>query len=590
MRWIASIGNKFFRVVPGETLLIICSTLVSQVSLLLAFLLPLKIVILLGSTGMPRYFPDAFSLVDRDFLVVILSFSTVFFYVLYLLSEKLVDIYARRGALALLKRSHKIALFENDEDVASRNYQRYSRSLATIVFISLIVLALSYLYFEISLFLFLYSILAFVLIILLNSHNEKIHNSLAESPGRVIGVFASVGFLLSFFFMVGHFLLGQPPSLLAAIISVILIRQGCSRVASLVNDIKALSAQKYKLNALFFHGHILVKEARKHEVSFWSLLKSPKCESWLREVLQETLSEKIHKLKSSWVQLGGQDIIALHIKSYNVENRKIADHLLKLFNSNKSSLARHEATLLSECSELPSMPLIRVVEVEGFHCHIYHWVPSEKILKEKVKLARLKILSSLILIDPGIALISQYKRSHPVLWHRLDENMMDRICTVAEKGKSEDLEKIKLLSRRRQDVVQRLKKLPLVIINPDQGPDDFLEARGGKVITINWSRWSLEPVGAGWSTQPSQAKRLRVSFTKAKSERRGLEKVRFEDVYLAALVYSFEKSYVRHDFLSAIKLVPRILKYLEGESDVSEASSRECEEGKNENYIHGGME
>lgn len=67
LRWSLSIGSKFFNVVPKATLSVIFFSLVSQVTILLAFLLPLKILMLLGSAGIPHYFPDVFE--DLEWII-----------------------------------------------------------------------------------------------------------------------------------------------------------------------------------------------------------------------------------------------------------------------------------------------------------------------------------------------------------------------------------------------------------------------------------------------------------------------------------------------------------------------------------------
>ena len=55
--WCISLGVKFVKVVPIITGLVQISTLASQIFLLLAFFLPLKVIILLGSDKTPAYFP-----------------------------------------------------------------------------------------------------------------------------------------------------------------------------------------------------------------------------------------------------------------------------------------------------------------------------------------------------------------------------------------------------------------------------------------------------------------------------------------------------------------------------------------------------
>ena len=60
VRWSVSLGNKFLRVVPVLTILAVICSVFSQFFLLIGFLLPLKVVLLLGSENVPVYFPAIF--------------------------------------------------------------------------------------------------------------------------------------------------------------------------------------------------------------------------------------------------------------------------------------------------------------------------------------------------------------------------------------------------------------------------------------------------------------------------------------------------------------------------------------------------
>lgn len=562
LRWSFSIGNKFFRVIPGVTLSIIATTLVSQLSILLAFLLPLKILMLLGSTGIPRYFPASFANVDRDLLVMGLSLSAVGFYLLYFLAEKIISSSSNRGAALLLERSQKIALFENQEDVATRGYQRYSRSLAGSVFLFLVTMAMAWLYPELLIVLVGYIIAAFACLAILYGKGGKLKESLDEAPGRIITTATSIGFLLSFGFMVGQFLLGNPPGLLVAIISLILMRQGFSRITGLVNDLKGLYAQRFKLNALFFHGHVLVNEAKKHETNFWSLLQSPQREQWICDVLEDVVSQPVEKVKVHWWQLGGQDVAAFRVKSFDHEGTQVAEHLVKLFNTNRSSLAKHEATLLSGNTSLPTLPLLSVDEIEGLHCHVFEWVPAKKVPQKQVKAARQKMIEMLLSIEPDKNLVSQFKRSRPPLWQRVDDRMLERLRTVAEMLGGEHTSQVQLFGEQQNAIMSRLRELPLTLVNPDLRPNAFLKAENGELLMTHWGRWSLEPVGANWPVQPRQLEQLACALKEAKASRRALRNVRSEDAYLAALMFMLEKLYARQDFVEALKLIPRILTYL----------------------------
>ena len=268
LRWSVSIGNKIFHVVPGATFFVVIATLISQSAIVLASLLPLKVIMLLGSTRIPGYFPSFFADIDRDSLIISLALLAVVFFLVHTVSEKLVIRGAEVGAERLLVKSQKMALFENQEEIAIQGFQRYSRILASSILVVMVMVALFWLYFDLFMVLSGYIFVSFFATIILFSTSRNIRSGLEESPGKFVGVVTNIGFLLAFGYMVVDFLWMSPPGLLVAVVSLILMRQGFVHISKVVNDLKGLRDQRLKLNALFFHGHVLVDEIRKHEVNY----------------------------------------------------------------------------------------------------------------------------------------------------------------------------------------------------------------------------------------------------------------------------------------------------------------------------------
>lgn len=561
LKWAFSVGHKFFRVAPGVTLTVVTSTLVSQFSILLAFLLPLKILMLLGANGIPRYFPSFFSGVDREFLVVLLSFLAVVFYLVHIAAERVIYRCSAHGSNLLLEKSKKISLFENQEDVAGKAYQRYSRSLAASVFILLVAIVMACLFPELLLFIFFYAIVSIFACSFLYSLGGKFKKSLDENTVQTVSVVTNLGFLLSFGFMVVCFITGNPPSILVAIVSIITIRQGFSRLLGFVSDIKGLYGQRLKINALFFHGHVLVHEVKRHEADFWALLQSPRREVWVREVIERVCSRTVSKVELSWWQMGVPDVAAFYVKCFFFNSLEEAEFFIKLYNNNKNSLARHEATLLTSNESLPSLPLLSVEKVGSMNCHVFEWISGRKAPLNKVKSAGFNLLEELIEKRPDKELASQFKRSKPLLWQRVDDRMVDHLCIISEMAGSAQEKSMKEFREKTDFVRERLRSLPLVFVNPDKKAGSLLETEKGYLM-LNWGRWSLEPLGFGWPSQPNQIQRLVRCLNESRQNNSFLREVSAENVKIAALVSSMEKAYLRQDFLTAVGYAPRILSCL----------------------------
>ncbi|SHM82078.1 hypothetical protein SAMN05660971_03953 [Halomonas cupida] len=552
-----------FRVVPGATLIVVVATLISQFSVLLASLLPLKVIMLLGSTGIPRYFPSFFESVDRDVLVLSLGMLAIVFYLFHLISEKIITYGVGVGAGFLLRRSQKTILFESQDEVATQGYQRYSRSMASIILVLVISTGLSWTYSHLSLFLFLYIVLLVFIFSALYLGRGAVRKGLDEAPSKIVGFAANIGFLLAFMFMVWDFLWGSPPGLLVAVVSIILIRQGFSRITALVGDFKWLKDRKLKLNALFFHGHVLLDESKRHEKGFWALFDDPHREAWVRNVLEEVSSSFQEKeIELKWYHLGVQDVGAIVVKVF-VADGEHESYLVKVFAANRGGQAIHEATLLADDDALPSLGFVNAAQINGLKCNIYKMSDNFCIYQHGANSAKIKSLGLLMTVEPSIELVSRFSRSKPPLWQRVDGKMVERLRMVAELTGGEVSVNVKELHCQYGLIVSKLKALPVSVFNPDVTKGTVIEDDDGGIKMLHWGRWSLEPIGAGWPVATNQLELLGEALSEAKKVRTSMTNVCLKDVALAALMFEMEALCSRQKFLQALELIPDILSCLE---------------------------
>ncbi len=366
LQWSVSLGAKFFRVVAFSTTAIVIVTLVSQLSSLLASLLPLKVVILLGSDGVPRYFPDSFAAMDRDVLIAGLSIATLGFFLVHLLAERLIGWITSQGTHRLLENSHKMVLFENQDQVAAGGYQRYSRALASGVFIGLALCGLGWFYLEVALVMVGYAVLAFLVLWILHCYSPTVRERLETKLRNLLNVVSGIGFFISFGYLVADFVLWQPPGVIIAIVTLILSRQIMGRATGLVADLAALRQQRLKLDALFFHGKVLLSHSAPHQRSIWPLLQPRARKQWVQAVLEELAGDVEEGIDCHWRQTGQANVAALKVEAGSQR------YLVKLFDKNRNSLALHEATLMGEnVKGLPAPRFVGTTQVQKFHCLLY---------------------------------------------------------------------------------------------------------------------------------------------------------------------------------------------------------------------------
>ena len=572
LRWSVSLGAKFARVVPWQTSLIVLVTLVSQISALLAAFLPLKVVILLGSESIPRYIPQALAILGRDTLIVTLSVATAGFFVSHLLAERLITLITGLASQRLLEKSHKMVLFENQEEAAARAYQRFSRALAGGVFVVFALLGLALAYPSIFFIVVAYAGSATFIFLTLGTYSPSFSERLERQLPATMSVTGGIGFFVAFAYLIIDFIGPSPPGIIVAIISLLLSRQIFNRLAGIVQDLSALHTQRARYEALFFHGKILLRQERNEARTIWPLLARETRDDWVSAVMAEQVREWQGPALTAWHSSGVPNVAALEVCDAAGQKR----YLVKIFESNRRSLALHEVMLLNAPPKGLSAPLVLAsTEVRRFPCLIYQ-LPSGSPVPKPYDLRRLtqSLKAHLLEIEPPTALVKLYRRSHPMLWRRIEAAMLLRLRVAADTSDQEAL--VTHILQRLPALRRQLAAIPVGILNPEINPDGiWVDAQNTQPLILSWTRWSLDPVGAGWGEQEEQLEKLVATLEQARPRRTSLSQVRPEQVKLSALTYALQAKLLRQQFLEALDLVARVLELL----DLLEGEHRDSHSG-----------
>lgn len=559
LRWLLSLGKKIGRVAFGHTLLIVCLTLVSQVAALLAAFLPLKVVILLGSEGIPKYLPPDLAALGRETLIGLLCLGTLGVFVLHLLAERVIGVITVWGAGRLLQRSHKMALFENQEDLARDAYLRFSRIVATAVFVFISVFSLAVFYPAMAAVHLVYLLLVTLIFAAVISFNAELERRLTHVPAKLVALvnlLSGLGFFVAFGFLVADFLLWSPPSVIFGIVALLLSRQMFQKAASLVVDASVLLRQRARLDALFFHGKVLMPALSNEQASLWNLMMPARRTDWVKPLLQEYTNYTDGPIHFSWQQTAVLNSACIRVEAGN----KV--YLFKLFAANRNAVAIHESTLMLESVPgLPAFPLQGVTHVEGLQCLIFE-CPSEPGLEIKNLIPVVaKLNAKLMAVVPPESLKMLYQRSRPMLWQRLDLQALSNLELAV--GSSNDQKIFKQLLEVYPLMISRLRELPLYIHVPDIQPADLYHHADGRVFFLNWTRWVLEPLGAGWLVFGGWFNELAVVLENAKTANPGLSDYPLVQVELAALCFALDQHCQRQQYSQALALVSPILERLE---------------------------
>lgn len=562
--WLFTLGGKFFRVAPGPTLFVIPVTLVSQVSMLLASLLPLKVLILVGSDGVPHYFPPSLLQFDWNALVIALSVATPAFYFLHLAAEKLIYWASNIGAKRLLAQSKKVVLFEDQDEIATSSYRRYAGALANTVFIACVWLVLGVVNPPLWLLVVGYTGLCALGLWVVHGSSQTMGERIEDNLTALVPVLTALGFMLAFLLLVLQVLSGDSQNFIVVIASVLLTRQAFNRNNQLVTAVAQLYRKQRNLTALFF-SELTLAQTDKKQKEFWTLFTPPQeRDAWLIELLAEPLGATPKRLQVNWRQTAANNLVALELQTYGDADRPLGRFLVRVYGKSPSLLSSHEATLLLDESNesLPALPLVTAGSLGKWHYHVFLLPEGCEFVKPAKHLQN--YLAALWAFEPPEDLTARYARSHPMLWQRLDESVVERLYIVAN---PEQQLLVKALEEQLPHMLKTLKNLPLALVNPDINANTLLQNASGELLVSDWARWALEPIGVNWPLSKKGVANLPEALQGAAEQRECLQLVNTHHVILAALLFQFDKLNTRQAYLDALDLIPRLLEVSQTSED-----------------------
>lgn len=559
LRWIVSLGIKFYRVVPMLTLAIVLLTLIAQIASMLSFFLPLKIIILLGSEGVPRYFPPALSQIDRSLLIVWLSVTTVGFFLLSIFAHKLIEKLTDHGSSKLLAKSQKMVLFDNQQEVGVRAFHRHSTVLAAGVFIALTLFALGWFYPSMAALIVGYVFFVFVGFLTFYQTSIKFREYIAQSLSDSLGLASNLGFFVAFAFIVVDYLFLSPPGFIIAVISILISRQVFSQASSMIVGLHGLAQQRQKLDALFFHGKMLLPPLQRNHKMIWPFLMPEARQAWLNTMLRDRVPGWTVAREIVWQHSGTPGIAA-----FRATDKEDRTYLVKVYETSRNALATHEITLCeARPVDLPAASWLASTKVGQFTALLYQLPKGAIATRKEFVSAQYALRQRLLTIEPPKGLVSRYVRSHPLVLQRLNANMVRR-CAIATTSIGQAAQLDDFLARL-PELQARLKELPLAFVNPELSSQSiWIDAASQNPIQLNWGRWSLEPIGAAWPVGVLDGDRkdmlqlLNKGLHEAAEQRPVLKSVSVQTVRLAALAYALEKACQRQHFHEALILVGRI--------------------------------
>lgn len=597
--WLSSFFARLWHVAALPAFASVLISLCSQIFQIAAFLLPLKVMILLGSSSVPSYFPRVFTGIERERLILLLAVTAVVLYVAHLLMDFIGAALARRGSAQLIESDRQDeALLARQQKVALSFYRGFVTVAAGGMFAFGVLVFLGVFRPPLLLVVLGYFVVCFLVATLLFAWLPEMLASAAAKFARVIDVLSACGFLSVFGFLVMDFLYGGAEGLLLGILILLLCRQMFSRLSMALKNVERLYSNRQRFLILtgelrsevsdnddeevfeesaddFLHASegggnvseplgildgssssVVVSEQRPvvDRPTYRQLIAPEHCRAWIIDALNRAgISAPIISIEQWNESLRGQ--LMLHVRCAQPQSTDM-HFLFKAFNRTQTQLAAHAASLLAVFPGSAAPGVLDASERYGFGAHLYPWVAGAFLASDAQSIldCREQVLieswawpvPSGLSVSSGVETLAE--RCNSKLWAR---------CQAFSRWLSVDTRQlVDTFAHNPRRLSKALGCLPLRVHNPDVVAGRVYKAAEGYKVTY-WGRWTLEPVGSGWPLELG-FERLNQAFAQAAVHCEPLRGLSPLHVQLAALTFAFEAQCEQGAYIEAFVLLGQI--------------------------------
>ncbi|MEW6989403.1 hypothetical protein AADZ91_01830 [Colwelliaceae bacterium 6441] len=541
IRWYWKIFGQIFKKQKLVVIKDISFELINEVLGLLTFVLPIKVIVLLGSESIPKYIqilPDSFNKAET---VIVLSVVAVCSFFCNLLITKHLANSSKSFSYAFLKANENLKW--GDAEFTRYIYNKYTASISKILFSALIIALICMVYplvFQVFISLLLMAILFFLIRISM-SQNFKLR--MFHDINQYMKTTSAVLFLILFASIIFDFLYPlSPPSLIIAIISLILARQALAGLSFNVQSIFLLAQKKAKVNGVIYKGYGKSMGKLQQTDVLWNIALSDERDLMFHKVLQNIVDFNIQKVSSAWFQLSTPNVLCFKVECSDKQG-EVNYFLVKLYPQRNTKLAQREEVLFEQLSEKGIVHnLSFITKIDNITTHIFQFDTDLSAVNN----AQADIYNRILSIEFDNQFLSQYSSAHSFLWERIDDTIISKlILGVSSVEDHNQLSKFKNDIIKLQDI---LSSLPLKVVLSSAVLKDLIADKNGKLGLISLGNWSIEPLGYGWPLNPKQRK----SFFN--NENDYLE----SSVFLCSILAELENNISKASLFKSIDLIYKV--------------------------------
>ncbi len=470
--------------------------LASQLLQVLAFFLPLKVLILIGSEGVPSYLHSYVTNETKSQFIVALAIGALICYLLYALCDYAVILLGKQISEKIRTKAQKISLIANLESLANDLIIRLIKSGST-YFMVFAGFVLGFLI-EWRLFALLVIVLIteyWILSLKWQKYSMPEHSALKErflrNRNTIFTIVSSINFFIGFcglFFLVYQ---EEISNLIIAILLILLIRQISQRILLAVNDGIFLFTNKENVMAIFYSQGIIENKIGHHQKSFEYLISQTNIKRTFNDQLQY-MEIDLSEASLEWVDITQPQVALFKMGAKSLKNN--TQLWLKTYGGNKKSDFEKEQEFLSSVlnSGVKQASVLLSGETHGLFYILFETPLLNEIPEKEFKHCKEPLFLNLWKLKPTASFNSRICRSIPSLCERLTSKKLESL-TVAV-GNAFENETLEKTIKQFEDILYHLKQVPKSLVNKDLSLLNARRTPEGNIILLNWHKVTLEPI------------------------------------------------------------------------------------------------
>lgn len=576
VHWGIRVMRVFFRVRPWTTFGVVTATAAAGITRLLSFFMPIKVILLAASSGVPRYFPFIDPAQKMPW-VIGLGIGCFVLYGLTLFLEGRARRWSEGASAEVLEGANEMAIQSDQHERAQLAYSGFCGATASALFFvigGVALLALNPLVLGVVMVLILAQYAATAAIVRGDDEGAMKRPAklwVTEQAGTYLSILGTVDTLFGFLVILLGFVLGHSGNVLIAILSFLLVRRTVGAVRDVAGDAVRLFGRRERIDALVFPDAKRALNERAFLRDLRGLFSWQRRQELAAAAVQETLGP-VGGVEATWSDPPGKFLNCVRIRVDGPPEASSDSRFLEMqiYRSARRMYLENECFLFRHVDPAALHAPARLGRwtVDPFEYQILDYGVGRPMTAGEWKAHRDTLITATLACEPPEQLVRAYQRSHSLMPERLlDDRLPDRLDVAVDTREEEQwLEAFR--GTVREQLAEALRVLPLTLDTRDLAPAACGMTPDERPLAMIWGRWSLEPFGAGRLVQ--QEKLDLATWLPALAERRpalGGPQVTAERLELAQTCVLLEAADAAGNYKAALHLVGDLVSRISAQSE-----------------------